>query len=236
MTTTDKASVTAEIGPVKGRPMLSWVGKRALSRVNAFPAQLMETYHANGVPTESEEDCWKDWPAQYPEGGLLFYGDNKEVLANLLTSGFRGKINLIYIDPPFGSAADYVRQVQLRGTAGDAALTGESLSLGEQIQYTDIWANDNYLQFMYERLILLKELLAEDGSIWLHCDWHKSHHLRCLMDEVFGQGALQNEVIWQRTDPHNDAKGRIGRIHDTLLWYSKGKKVTYNWQEVTEPL
>lgn len=236
MTTKDKTSVTTEIGPVKGRPMLSWVGKRALSRVNAFPAQLAETYHANGAPNGSEDDRWGDWPARYPEGGLLFYGDNKEVLANLLTGGFRGKVNLIYIDPPFDSAADYVRQVQLRGTGEDAALTGESLSLGEQIQYTDIWANDNYLQFMYERLILLKELLTEEGSIWLHCDWHKSHHLRCLMDEVFGQGALQNEVIWQRTDPHNDAKGRVGRIHDTLLWYSKGEKVTYNWQEVAEPL
>ena len=94
MTTKDKANVTAEIGPVKGRPMLNWVGKRALSRVNAFPAQLIETYHANGASTESEDDRWGDWPAQYPKGGLLFYGDNKEVLANLLTSGFRGKVNL----------------------------------------------------------------------------------------------------------------------------------------------
>lgn len=236
MTTKDQANVTAKIGLVKGRPMLSWIGKQALSRVNAFPAQLAETYHANGAPTGSEDERWEDWPAQYPQGGLLFYGDNKEVLANLLTSDFRGKVNLIYIDPPFDSAADYVRQVQLRGAASDAALEGESLSLGEQIQYTDIWANDNYLQFMYERLILLKELLTDDGSIWLHCDWHKSHQLRCLMDEVFGQGSLQYEVIWQRTDPHNDAKGRVGRIHDTLLWYSKSEKVTYNWQEVAEPL
>lgn len=195
MTTKDKASVTAEIGPVKGRPMLSWVGKRALSRVNAFPAQLAETYHANGAPTESEGDRWEDWPVQYSEGGLLFYGDNKEVLANLLTSGFRGKVNLIYIDPPFDSAADYVRQVQLRGANGSTRMEGETHSLGEQIQYTDIWANDNYLQFMYERLILLKELLVENGSLYLHCDPRRSHLLRCLLDEVFGIDNFQNEIV-----------------------------------------
>ena len=72
-----------------------------------------------------------------------------------------------------------MRRVQLRGLTGAAKLEGETYTLGEQIQYTDIWANDTYLQFMYERLLLLKELLAEDGSIYLHCDWHKSHYLRC---------------------------------------------------------
>ena len=87
-------------------------------------------------------------------------------------------MNLIYIDPPFDSGADYVRKVSLRGAKGTAKLDGETYALGEQIQYTDIWANDNYLQFMYERLMLLKELLAEDGAIVIHCDWHQGHRLR----------------------------------------------------------
>ena len=117
-----------------------------------------------------------------PTAGLLFHGDNKEVLAHLLASGFRGKVNLIYIDPPFDSGADYVRKVSLRGGTSGAKLEGETYTLGEQTQYTDIWANDNYLQFMYERMLMLKELLArENGSLYLHCDWQKSHHLlRCL--------------------------------------------------------
>ena len=237
MTTKDKASVTAKIGPVKGRPMLSWVGKRALSRVNAFPAQLAETYHANGAPTGSEDNRWEDWPAQYPEGGLLFYGDNKEVLANLLTSGFRGKVNLIYIDPPFDSGADYVRRVHLRGTNGTARLEGESYSLGEQIQYTDIWANDNYLQFMYERLILLKELLAEDGLIWLHCDPARGHYLKCVMDEVFGPDRFVNQIVWKRSDAHSDVgqgARHLGTIHDMLLLYTKGDG--YNWNQIFSPL
>lgn len=159
----------------------------------------------------------------------MFHGDNKEVLAHLLANGFRGKVNLIYIDPPFDSGADYVRKVSLRGAKGTAKLDGESYTLGEQIQYTDIWANDNYLQFMYERLMLLKELLAEEGSIWLHCDAHRSHFLRCLLDEVFGSDNFRNEVIRekQRRGKHH-ANLAVGSIHDTLLHFSKGEKITWN--------
>jgi adenine-specific DNA-methyltransferase len=170
---------------------------------------------------------WKGWPAAYPHGGLLFHGDNKEVLAHLLANGFRGKVKLIYIDPPFDSGADYVRKVQLRGGAATAKIEGESYNLGEQIQYTDIWANDNYLQFMYERLQLLKELLAEDGSIYLHCDWHKSHLLRCLMDEVFGAENIKNEIIWKRTSARSDSK-TYNHIHDTVLFYTKCDSMIWN--------
>ena len=121
------------------------------------------------------------------------------MLAHLLANGFRGKVKLIYIDPPFDSGADYVRKVSLRGATGTAKLDGESYTLGEQVQYTDIWANDNYLQFMYERLMLLKELLAEDGS---HLSAlrliARTIISRCLMDEVFGADNLSNEIVWQR--------------------------------------
>ena len=186
-----------KITAAKGRPMLTWVGKRPLSYVTAFPAQHIETFDPIGSfgGKPASPDLWINWPSAYPKGGLLFNGDNKEVLAHLLANGFRGKVNLIYIDPPFDSGADYVRKVSLRGTKGTAKLGGESYTLGEQIQYTDIWANDNYLQFMYERLLLLKELLAENGSIYLHCDWHKVQFLRLIMDEVFGSENCRNEIV-----------------------------------------
>lgn len=230
MSETKKKTENAEIGPVKGRPMLNWVGKRALSRVDSFPAQLTETYSDNGAPLGSEgSGAWQSWPKEYPEGGLLFYGDNKEVLANLLTTGFRGKVNLIYIDPPFDSAADYVRRVQLRGKNGAEKLAGESYSLGEQVQYTDIWANDNYLQFMYERLILLKELLAENGSIYIHLDWHRVHLVRCVMDEIFGSELLQNEVIWAYKT-QGASKTRFSRKHDTILFYTKSQEWVFNYE------
>jgi DNA modification methylase len=209
------------IAEAKGRPMLSWVGKRALTHVPAFPAQHIESFDAAGAGREQEDGDWSDWPDRYPRGGLLFHGDNKEVLAHLLASGFRGRVKLIYIDPPFDSGADYVRRVQLRGAKGSAKIEGESYTLGEQIQYTDIWANDNYLQFMYERLLLLRELLTEDGSIWVHCDWRRSHHFRCLLDEVFGPERLVNEVIWRHQIMGGSHRKRFSKAHENLLWYAK---------------
>jgi DNA modification methylase len=231
-----KQQPDVKIAPAKGRPMLSWVGKRPLTHVPAFPAQHIETFTASGPGAPSADVDWADWPDHYPRGGLLFHGDNKEVLAHLLASGFRGKVKLIYIDPPFDSGADYVRRVNLRGVIGTATLESGEYSLGEQIQYDDIWANDTYLQFMFERIILLRELLSSDGSILLHCDWHRSHQIRCILDEVFGPDNIMNEIIWQRTDPHNDAKSRLGWTHDTLFWYTKGERPVYNWAAVASGL
>ncbi len=197
--------------------MLTWVGKRPLQRVTAFPAQLIEKVDPQGELRGAKS------------GGLLFHGDNKEVLAYLLANGYRGEVNLVYIDPPFDSGADYVRKVKLRGVSGKAKLAGEEYTLGEQLQYTDIWVNDNYLQFMYERLLLLKELLTPNGTIWLHCDWRKSHHLRLLMDEVFGSEGFKASVTWRSmTSSGYKGKSSLGRSHADLLYYSKGEKPTYN--------
>ncbi len=201
--------------------MLTWVGKQPLRHVTAFPAQLVEVFDPAGDADQRRGEVWKDWPERYPRGGLLFHGDNKEVLAHLLANGFRGKVNLVYIDPPFDSGADYVRKVTLRGPKGTAKLDGEAYTLGEQLQYTDIWANDNYLQFMYERLLLLRELLANDGSLYLHCDANKSHLLRCLLDEVFGSENFKNEIALKSSKPLSNVSGKFGEQHQTLFFYVK---------------
>ncbi len=218
------AMQTVPIAKAKGRPMLTWVGKRPLTQVTAFPAQHVETFDPVGDAVTRKGDIWHSWPKVYPHGGLLFHGDNKEVLAHLLANGFRGKVNLIYIDPPFDSVADYVRKVSLRGTAGTAKLDGESYTLGEQIQYTDIWANDNYLQFMYERLLLMKELLSSEGSIFVHLDSGRGHYVKLVMDEVFGQENFRNELVVKRRITKN-LQQQFGGIkeypqaHDMVLWY-----------------
>ena len=213
---------TVYITEAKGRPMLHWVGKRPLEQVTAYPAQLVEVFNPEG----------EDNLAQ----GALLHGDNRDVLAWLLANGYRGKVKLVYIDPPFDSGANYVRRVQLRNV-GVARLEGDRYTFGEQIQYTDIWANDNYLQFMYERLILLKELLAENGSLYLHCDSHKGHHLRCLLDEVLGHESFVNEIVWKRSDAHSDTgqgARHLGAIHDTILLYTNSR--SYHWNQVFLPL
>ena len=223
-----KVKVTA----AKGRPMLSWVGKKPLSYVTPFPAQHVETFDpAGSLPKKPKQpEAWKDWPANYPKGGLLFHGDNKEILAHLLANGFRGRVNLIYIDPPFDSGADYVRKVELRGEKGATKLEGEAYTLGEQIQYTDIWANDNYLQFMYERLMLLKELLSENGVLVLHCDHNRNYTLRILLDEVFGQERFLNEIIWQHA-VIGSGRGiytRLPKCHESLLVYTRSDTYPFN--------
>ena len=150
---------------IKGYPELHWTGKRPYYSTQYFPAQLREKYG-------EEQNGWIN---------KIFWGDNLQVMSHLLKE-FRGKINLIYIDPPFDSKADYKKQIKVKRTAayGD-------MSSFEEKQYGDIWTNDEYLQFMYERLVILRELLAENGSIFLHCDWHKSAYLRIILDEVFGK-------------------------------------------------
>jgi len=233
--TNPKKNLDVTIAKAKGRPMLTWVGKKPLARVTAYPAQAIEQFSAQpqvnvGLRDETTNPTYVDWPEDMPQGGLLYHGDNKDVLAHMLANGFRGKVKLIYIDPPFDSGADYVRKVQLRGAKGTIKIEGEEYTLGEQVQYSDIWANDNYLQFMYERLLMLRELLDENGSILLHCNSKKGFLLRCLLDEVFGSNGYRNEITWHYV------KYQMGRISqfvdntDRLIWYSKGEDWTYNLQ------
>ena len=232
-----------KITPLKGRPMLHWVGKKPLDVVQNYPAQLSEAFGVDKPPVRPVYDQFMD-----RGHNLLFTGDNKEVLSSLLVAGFRGKVDLIYIDPPFDSGADYVRRVNLRGVGngngengaangngngngnGDKIL-GEGQTLIEQAQYNDIWANDNYLQFMYERLILLRELLSEEGSNYLHCDTNKGHHLRMLLDEVFGAENFQNEIIWVYTRMASKMM-RFNGTHQTVFWYAKTGDVIFNVDDV----
>ena len=230
MTENIKKPKDVSIAKAKGRPMLTWVGKKPLARVRAYPAQAIERFDATaGGAVALQEADWSDWPRDLPKGGLLYHGDNKDVLAHLLANGFRGKVKLIYIDPPFDSGADYVRKVQLRGAKGTVKIDGEDYTLGEQVQYSDIWANDNYLQFMYERLLMLRELLSDEGALYLHCDWNRSHQLRMVLDEVFSAEFCRNEIIWKRTSARSDSKF-YNHIHDVILFYSKGNAPTFNEQ------
>ena len=210
-----------DVAELPGRPMLHWHGKRPLREIPYYPAQLRERYgHA---PSPSQGEGWGEGGG---EGWVnrLYWGDNLQVMAHLMRE-FRGKIKLIYIDPPFDSGADYRKRVKLRGTSVET-----DLSVLEERQYTDIWSNDLYLQYMYERLILMRELLAEDGSIYLHCDWHRGHYLRCIMDEIFGESSFRSEIIWQRISAHANIINSYGTIHDTILYYTKSTFFTWNTQ------
>ncbi|NOZ06137.1 MAG: site-specific DNA-methyltransferase [Chloroflexi bacterium] len=213
-----------------GQARLHWEGKRSPRPVAIPPARHIETYRpAQSTIQKHKPKTWAGWPATaYPAGGLLFHGDNKAALAHLLSGGFRGKVNLVYADPPFASGFEYTRKIELRKGRGGAGV------VGKQVQYNDTWDDDTYLQFMYERLLLLHELLAGEGSIYLHCDWRQSHHLRCLMDEVFGAENLRNEIIWFYPRG-GDGERQFNRKHDTILFYTKGDTWTFNYHDVLIP-
>jgi len=199
---------------IKGFPELRWTGKRPYRSTRYYPAQLRETYG-------KEQNGWIN---------KLFWGDNLQVMSHLLKE-FRGQIDLIYIDPPFDSKADYKRKIEVKGVGK----TVSDSSSFEEKQYGDIWTNDEYLQFMYERFILMRELLSEKGCIYVHCDWHKVHHLRCLLDEVFGTGNFVNEIVWHYADyMQGNATTSLPRKHDTILFYSKTPK--YYYSRVKVPL
>lgn len=198
---------------IKGFPELRWTGKRPYRSTQYYPAQLRESYG-------EEQNGWMN---------KIFWGDNLQVMSHMLKE-FRGKIDLIYIDPPFDSKADYKRKVEVR-SVGEALSDRTSF---EEKQYGDIWTNDEYLQFMYERLILMRELLSDSGSIYVHCDYHRSHYLRIILDEVFGNDNFQNEIIWCYTGA-SQTKSKFTSKHDIILSYRKSHTTTFNWQEVLIP-
>jgi adenine-specific DNA-methyltransferase len=164
-------------------------------------------------------------PKQDDFRNRLIWGDNKLVMASLLQE-FKGKVDLIYIDPPFDVGADFTMDVPI----GDGKETvGKDQSTLEMVAYRDMWGKgtDSYLHMMFERLTLMKELLSEKGSIYVHCDWHVSHLLRGVLDEVFLAENFHNELIWKRTSAHSDS-ATFGQNHDNLLFYSKTKTFTWN--------
>lgn len=196
-----------EFEPIKGYPMLNWRGKRPFTSTQYYPAQLKEVHG-------EEVDGWRN---------KIFWGDNLQVMSHLLKQ-FRGGIDLIYIDPPFDSGADYRRKITVRGKS-----TSTDYVSFEDKQYGDIWTNDEYLQFMYERFALLRELLSETGSLYVHCDYRRAHYLKLALDEIFGASNFQNEIVWRRTTARSGS-GAYNHIHDTVLFYTKTPKFIWNQQ------
>jgi DNA modification methylase len=199
-----------EFEPIKGYPMLQWKGKRPFRSTHYYPAQQKE---AHG----EEVNGWLN---------QIFWGDNLQVMSHLLKK-YRGQVDLVYIDPPFDSKIDYKKRITLRGQA----VSSDALTFEEK-QYSDIWANDEYLQFIYERLILIKELLAKDGCVYLHCDWHKGHYLRLIMDEVFGKDGFKNEIVWHYYNKMQGNVNHFSRNHDSIYLYAKSED--YYFDKVRE--
>ena len=157
----------------------------------------------------------------------LIWGDNMLAMQALLASGYEGKINLIYIDPPFWTSEDYYANFVVEGKE----ITKEP-SVIERLAYKDIWAGgiDSYLDMLYPRLQLMKRLLAENGSIYVHADWHIGHYVKLIMDEIFGKENLRREIIWalETASGFKSTTDNWVRQHDMILYYSKTDTQVFN--------
>lgn len=208
----DKEQLTFEFDErptIKGFPELRWTGKRPYKYTQYFPAQLRERYG-------EETDGWIN---------KIFWGDNLQVMSHMLKE-YRGQIDMIYIDPPFDSKAQYKKTIKINSKD----VSNDMMSF-EEVQYKDIWTNDTYLQFLYERLIIMRELLKDTGSIWVHCDQSKGHYIKIILDEVFGQDNFVNQITWKRTFAHGDSgqgAKHLGRISDYIYLYGKSSAVNLN--------
>ena len=168
-------------------------------------------------------------------GNLIIRGECVSACAWLHAQ--RKKVNLVYIDPPFASGADYAKKIYLRQNPQQAEklkkaqqeLDAEDLRAFEENMYGDIWDKERYLNWMYENLVAIRGIMSETASIYVHLDWHVGHYVKILMDEIFGEDNFQAEIVWKRMTPSGfKGKYNIGHSHDSIFWYSKSEECIYN--------
>lgn len=198
---------------------LSYAGKMRKEDLIAnddgvFPVPLQIEQDFEATKSNTPEQAWKN---------LLVFGDNLQFLKTiyknedpLIKDKVKGKVKLIYIDPPFATKEDF------KNKEGAKA-------------YTDKMKGSSFVEFLRRRLIMAKEILADDGSIFVHLDYKKSHYIKLVMDEVFGENNLINEIIWTYSGPGSPKMKQFNRKHDTIFWYSKSKKWTFNIDDIRVP-
>ena len=218
-------------------------GKKATPIRISLPFQTIETVNESAQQRQKTLDFFAADPATVyirEWRNRLIWGDKKYVLPSLLPE-FAGKVSLIYIDPPFNVGADF----SFTATIPDNPETDEDESaqfvkepnIIEQKAYRDTWGKglDSYMQWFYETCLLLKELLTEDGSIYVHLDWHVGHYAKIVLDEVFGYENFRNNIVWCYKTRQFSRK-YWNRKHDDILFYSKSDKWIFNWESVMSPL
>lgn len=184
---------------------------------------------AKNVPKEAVAPV--DTVQEAPD--LILHGECQAACAHLLATG--QKVDLVYIDPPFASGANYGKKILMRrhpkAQAAQADSPGFEADGWEETLYGDIWNKEDYLNWMHENLVAIKAVMSDTASIYVHLDWHIGHYVKILLDEVFGEENFRNEIVWKRTTAHSDAQ-TYGVNCDTIYFYSKREDFLFN--EVTQ--
>lgn len=216
---------------------LVWNGKSREVCTTVLPFQSLEHIDEPRAETKSQEDLF-DSRGRQQKGwtNKLIWGDNKLILSSLKSGALRqqiedaGGLKLIYIDPPFDVGADFSMDIEIGGETFH-----KEANLLEQIAYRDTWGRgtDSFIAMLYERLILVRDLMAEDGSVYLHMGPSISHLVRVIMDEVFGSMRHRREIVWKRVSSRSHGT-YYPATHDSILFYSKGDAPV--WNQLYEPL
>lgn len=212
---------------------LVWNGKSRDVCTTVLPFQTLEHVdEPRKEAPESPQESLFDFRGRQMKGwtNKLIWGDNKLILSSLKSGALRkqiedaGGLKLIYIDPPFDVGADFSMDIEIGGETFH-----KEPNLLEQIAYRDTWGRgaDSFISMIYERLILMRDLMTVDASIYVHCDWKINPIIRLTLDEVFGRDNFRSEIIWKRTSGHSDA-GRYGSSHDVVQYFTKSESWTWN--------
>lgn len=186
-------------------------------------------------PTQASENLLSNINLQEKTSeNLLIRGECISACAYLKEKGI--KVDLVYIDPPFASGADYAKKVYIRQNPKIAqAIEQAQIEMGEDFQsfeekmYGDIWNKEDYLNWMYENLMAIKSIMSENASIYVHLDWHIGHYVKILMDEVFGEENFQNQLIWKYFGP-TSTKRNYPKKHDMIYFYTKNEDYCFNFE------
>lgn len=207
---------------------LEWDGKPTEVERLSLPFQTVETINQSRATRDRDSGsllAGQGGKSDHPPNQLI-WGDNKLVMSSLLKE-YAGKIDLIYIDPPFDTGADFSYKVEV----GDESVEKRP-SILEEHAYRDTWGRGrgSYLAMLYERLMLMYELLADTGSLFVHLDWHQGHYVKVLLDEIFGADRFLNEIVWWYYNKYQGNIKRFASNHDVVFWYSKSASYTFNRQ------
>ncbi|MCK5803174.1 MAG: site-specific DNA-methyltransferase [Lentisphaeria bacterium] len=227
------------------KPELVWPGKYdddgnlVENRGAALPFQVIESIKEGRATRKSGQlaDLFTYAASQNDTENWhnkLIWGDNLLVMASLLKD-FAGKIDLIYIDPPFGTGSDFSYKVLVGDE--DSPVPGKEPSIIEEKAYRDTWAQGwpTYLSMLYHRLVQLHALLADTGSVFVHVDVHAGPYVKALMDEVFGRDNFQNEIAWYYYNKMHDSRKRLlPKAFDQILYYVKNKSSNYTYSRLEE--
>lgn len=213
------------ITPAKGQALLNFQGRRYPDKVDLFETEKIEEVRNR----RQELSARKDSNLNVDFDNLLIQGDCLSACAYLKSKNI--KVDLVYIDPPFASGANYAKKIYLRnGTKSE--IDNDSTPIGEEVMYGDIWQKEDYLNWLYERLLAIKEAMNEIASIYVHLDWHIGHYVKILMDEVFGEENFINEIVWAYHGPGSPGMKQFNRKHDVIFWYGKSDEWIFNGDNI----